>query len=273
MSEECGQPPECIRIALLFFGQPRYLDNPAPYAKHKKFFLDKDFYDVDVYCHTWWGEDTSEYDYSSWSKIKSCPVDKNAIDKIETMYSPAKLIHEPPRKFAFKDDTQALIDELVKNFKGRSGASLSEFNHHWNKNNSNYSNILSQLYSIEQVCKLCQNSKEEYDFIVLSRLDNNIMEFPQDLRELDTDKFYISDLHSRFPDMVYFFGQKFLPSHYFYSKIDYIVKKYQWDFWEPSNEAFKYFSVKDFVDNHFNGSPWIPTRIRVGAVRDMTGLG
>ena len=249
-----------MKIALLFFGQPRFLDNPLPYLKHKKFFLDK--HDTDVYCHTWW-EEEAKYDCSTWSRINTCETDKDAIKKIQQMYKPVDLVFESPKKFSFKAESQESINQIIKKKWPRGHA-------HWNSNNDNYSNILSQLYSIEQVCKLCAKSSEKYDFIVLSRFDNNIIEFPEDLHELDSGKFYISDLHPRFPDMVYFFSQKFLESQYFYSRVDYIIEKYKWSLWEPSNEAFKYFSTIDFLNNE---SLFRPVRIRVKAVRDLTGSG
>ena len=159
------------------------------------------------------------------------------------MYSPKELVFEAPQKFSFKAETQELINQVIEK---RCGG----VHDHWNSNNDNYSNMLSQLYSIEQVCKLCEKSGEDYDFVVLSRFDNNITEFPLLNDDLDKGKFYVSNLHPIFPDMVYFFDQKFLPSQYFYSRVDRIIKKYQWELWEPSNEALKYFSTVDFLGNY-----------------------
>ena len=59
-----------MKVALLFYGQPRYVDNEEVYNSYKSNILDK--YDTDVFCHTWWSETEKEYDYSSWSKISNC---------------------------------------------------------------------------------------------------------------------------------------------------------------------------------------------------------
>ena len=58
-----------MKVAVAFFGQPRYVGNPQIINTYKQVLLDK--YDCDVFGHMWWQEDGGEFDYSSWSKTVS----------------------------------------------------------------------------------------------------------------------------------------------------------------------------------------------------------
>lgn len=83
-------------------------------------------------------------------------------------------------------------------------------NENWNERN--YSNLISQLYSIQKISdylylKILQ--KYKYDFIILARYDTILENFP-DLLNLDQNKFYIPDNHRGFPDMIKIFNPKFL---------------------------------------------------------------
>jgi len=122
-----------MRVALLLFGQPRYLDDERPYLEYKKWILDR--YDTDVYVHTWFDETSQSYDVSSWSKIESCPVLPNSIDIINSLYSPKVLVHEPPQTFQFDERVSDYID---KKFTGKTDR--------WTI--KNYSNLLSQLKNL-----------------------------------------------------------------------------------------------------------------------------
>ena len=48
-----------MKVALLFFGQPRFLENSLPFESHKDHIINK--YDTDVFCHTWWAPDQGDY--------------------------------------------------------------------------------------------------------------------------------------------------------------------------------------------------------------------
>ena len=52
-----------MKVALLFFGQPRYLDDDRAYNDYKRLILDR--YDTDVYIHTWFDEAGGKYDVST----------------------------------------------------------------------------------------------------------------------------------------------------------------------------------------------------------------
>jgi hypothetical protein len=226
-----------MKVALALFGQPRFLNNPKPEISHKNFIMDK--YDTDVFIHTWWDPNCKEYDVSSWSTIDRCPSDKNAIEIIKEKFNPKLIKYETPRTFKVKD-------EIVKVLKEKGpGHPISE--------RINLSNSISQLYTIEEAIKLYEKYKEEnsidYDFIIMSRLDGEILDFP-DLNTLSTDYFYVSDHHDSFPDLIYLCGSKFanaFKSYSIYEEITYDLPKTDINFYKLCT-FLKYYD-KDLLRN------------------------
>ena len=207
-----------MRVALLLFGQPRYLDDERPYLEYKKWILDR--YETDVYVHTWFDENVESYDVSSWTNIGSCPVLPDSIERIESLYSPKILVHEPPQTFQFDEHVSDYID---KKFTGKTDR--------WTL--KNYSNLLSQLKSIQSVGRLYQDT---HDMIVLSRFDCIIDVFPSNLSKLDKNKLYISNIHSHFPDIINCFSSKHLDwIRNVYDDVSLVYKNVM----EPSPESFK----------------------------------
>ncbi|NVM34351.1 MAG: hypothetical protein HWN81_02070 [Candidatus Lokiarchaeota archaeon] len=247
-----------MKVALVFFGQPRFIHNPNPYESNKNFILDK--YETDVYCHAWFSEKDSEYDFSCWSTLKECPVEKDSIEHIKKLYNPKKIQVDEPRKFEFSEDTFEILNEISKNI-GKS--------HIFTKDT--YSNVLSQSCSIERALRLIEN-KEQYDFIILSRYDNQIFEFP-DLHRLSKKDMYVSHIHNRFPDMLIFFGPCLLESMCYYSNIEDIIKEHSSRFWEPSNECLKMFALVDFITKNNSESRLGSVKMIIKAVRDSNSIG
>lgn len=216
-----------MKVALAFFGQPRFVDNIKVINTYKNVIIDK--YDTDVFCHTWWTGDGGEYDYSTWSKIKNCPIPKDALEVIDTNYHPVVLEYDPPTTFELPPKAKEFIDQK---FTGK-----HPHGNHWNP--KNYSNVMSQLKSIQKVSELVEDYTKktgtEYDFIVLARYDTSLINFP-DLNSCDSSKFYLPGHHPRFPDTIQFFGPRYLD----WSKNAFndIENVYQ-NIWEPSPEAFK----------------------------------
>ena len=223
-----------MKVALAFFGQPRFVDNLDIINTYKEVILNR--YDTDVFGHMWWKEDAEEYDYSSWSQINKCPVSKDAPKIIAYNYKPLILGIENPKTFKLPPKAKAFIDEKftdkhpAKDLYGESG-------NHWNP--KNYSNVMSQMYSIKSVANIVKSYAEEknisYDFIVLARYDTVLINFP-DLNMCDKYKFYLPGHHPRFPDTIQFFGPKYLT--WALNAFDDIEDVYE-DIWEPSPEAFK----------------------------------
>jgi hypothetical protein len=216
-----------MKVALAFFGQPRFVDNPKVINTYKKVILDR--YDTDVFCHTWWTEDGGEYDYSTWSKISKCPIPKDALEIIDKNYKPIVLEYDTPETFVLPPKAKSFIDAK---FTGK-----HPHGNHWNE--KNYSNVMSQLKSIQKVSNLVEehteNTGTEYDFIVLARYDTSLIGFP-DLNQCDSSKFYLPGHHPRFPDTIQFFGSRYLEwSKNAFDDIEYVYQ----GIWEPSPEAFK----------------------------------
>lgn len=207
-----------MRVALLLFGQPRYLDDERPFLRYKELILDR--YETDVYVHTWFDVDQREYDVSSWTEIKSCPVLPDSIERIESLYHPKILVHEKPQTFEFDDHVRAYLDKKYTNKTDR-----------WTP--KNYNNLLSQLKSVQSVGRLYQG---DHDLIVLSRFDCIIDEFPINLFDLNKDKLHVSHIHRHFPDIIFCFGQKHLDwIRNVYDDVSLVYKNIM----EPSPESFK----------------------------------
>ena len=242
-----------MKVALCLFGQPRFLGNPHPFRSHKKYILDK--YYTDCYCHLWWKAGLKEFDANPWAfKTQTCsttPVEP--LPLIRSQYNPIKIVVEEPRDFKLTDSTFNLTRKIFsKDFR-------------WSE--KVLSNICSHLCTIESAVRLIDKNIN-YDFIIVSRYDNFIHHVP-DLYKLDNTKFYLSDHHFRFPDLMYIFGPKFIESQYTYSNMDFLAENQLNNFWEPSAECYKYFNYLDkfSIDDLIR----IPLPVRV--VREENGFG
>jgi len=217
-----------MKVALLFFGQPRYLDDERPYNDYKRLILDS--YDTDVYIHTWFDEEGGKYDVSTWAEMhgaKNCVILPDSIERLQRMYNPKVLVHEKPRKFQLPSDALKWCDER---FTGKHPEG------HWN--HGNYSNIMSQLKTIQRVAELYEETGDQHDIIVLARLDTWLENFPEDLSRLDKSKFYLPGHHPRFPDVIHVCGRKYLGwMKNAFNDVNH-PRVYE-NIWEPSPEAFK----------------------------------
>ena len=193
-----------MKVALLMSGQPRYVDDSRPFSFFKENVIDK--YDVDVYCHGWFDRD-SEYEKSPWSNnshrletnsklTRVNPVPPNADTIILESYKPRQYKFESPRTFQFSEDAQNWLDS---HFTGR--------HHEGFFSNVGYSCILSQLKSMQECMNLIDGN---YDAYILSRYDITITNFISDISSLDFDYMHLQNIHDRFPDGIYIFGNKYL---------------------------------------------------------------
>lgn len=224
-----------MKVALILYGQPRGIHKDDVYLSHKKFIIDK--YNTDVFCHMWYSESQTTYNVSSWCNNINNNIIKYTPDIIKSRYNPVKCIIEEPRKFNF----DSYIEDLL----------LKKYNNiHINK--ENFSNIISQLYSIENAVNLIEDIKYNYDFIITARYDIVIHSFPN-LFELNVDKFYTMDHHPRFPDLFYIYSPKYTLSQYSFSNLNENIIKHinTTNFWEPSPECLKfinyirYYNIED----------------------------
>lgn len=187
-----------MKIALSFYGQPRYLDNTQSYDSHKKFIFAQNV-DVDVFIHYWFDKQLNTFNVSDGTKIHPNYIIQNAPEIIENMYAPKIKIEEKPREFLFReyDDLKEYCSTLT-----------------WYSENQFY-NMLSQIYSFEQSMELVSTySKQtniEYDFVISSRLDVNIVGFPN-IEKLQKNYIYSSGrYHSKsFVDALMIIDNKFI---------------------------------------------------------------
>ena len=143
------------------------------------------------------------------------------------MYNPKVLVHEKPQKFELPPECKAFVDEKFTD-KHPEG--------HWNP--GNYSNIMSQLKTIQRVAQLYEETGDKHDIIVLARLDTWLENFPEDLSALDPSKFYLPGHHNRFPDVIHVCGRRYLGwMKNAFNDIN--NPRVFHNIWEPSPEAFK----------------------------------
>lgn len=181
-----------MKLACLFYGQPRFLENKDAYRSIKELIIDR--YNADVYCHMWYAGTRSHYGHNdaysaygrgngvgSWSGLKDTGIHPEAFQMFHDMYYPKQLVAEYPRNFQFDSAAREYLDA---NFTDK----------HPNWTHDNYSNMLSQLYSISAVCKMFTyggvNDNKSYEWTLLLRPDLVFEDFP-DLSRLERGKLYV----------------------------------------------------------------------------------
>lgn len=230
-------------------GQPRFINNPFALRSHQIQIFEK--YNCDVYCHTWYGGNFSG-SASSWSGIPNVEISQFCLEIIRTKLNPKIFEVDLPKEFSLSKN---LEEKLLAKFSGQEG---------WTK--KNISNVMSSLYSIEKVVKIAKTlDLSTYDFIILSRYDNLIYRLP-DLNLLDKSKFYISDHHPKFPDLLFIFSPIYLETFQIYSKIEELITENFHTIWGPSmNEPLKMFS---FLSKYNLDSDCRAISLPVRVVRD-----
>jgi hypothetical protein len=184
------------KVALLFFGQPRFLNNPQVYWSYKKLI---DSFDCTAFCHTWISKDP--YETSTWTGLESIPVDDDAIRKINFLYKPVRLAADDPVIFDFKNNN---VTKEAEKYLGE------------NFNEKNFTNTLSQHYSISAVTSLVypESIKNMFDVFVYCRFDmifENVYEYLK-ANHIDDDMIVIPNNHRNFPDTVMLAGKETLYS-------------------------------------------------------------
>ena len=240
-----------MRIAALFFGQPRFIDNPHCFSSQSEKIFSQG--NVDVFAHLWETEG-EEYVISTWGKKHECPVGGNDLQKFVEKYKPKKLIVEKDRDF---------FDPAFHDLISRRFPFTNEKNTHA---------CFSQLYSIEKCVELFEEHAEEYDVVILMRNDLCVWEFPR-LHGLDLSSFYASSLFSKehFADLCYIFHPKYLKAFkgYTFLQENKTDKGFINSLRSPGAEQVKRLSfLKHFSDHEIKQTP-IPVRV----VRDINSRG
>lgn len=242
-------------VALLFFGQLRWIDNPHVSSSHKQFIIDK--YNTDVFGNFWAIEkDLPELVHSGHDDSESSPSDIDSPIKIQNQYDFTKIRFDETREFSFKE---ILLNKVKANdwpnFRDATWFNLQAFN-----------NILSQFYCIQRVSRLFRDYIEEnldknYDFVVLSRPDICIWDYPE-LDKLEKGWFYLSNHYNHFPDLSFIFDVKYLSTFTnVYDNLIKITDRELYSLWGPTGEALKYNSFRKYFPNEYLRTIQIPVRI------------
>jgi hypothetical protein len=154
-----------MKIAFCLYGQPRcYKKGYEVFKEWLEFNNINIEKEVDFFFHTWTLEPGETYNASPYRNI---PVEElKYTDTVEgdliDLYNPVNFIFQkqkPPTFFPV---------DYIK-------SSISYQNIRSEKTKDSVPNVLSQLYSLSQVHKLCKNHVEntgtEYNFIIVSRFD------------------------------------------------------------------------------------------------------
>ena len=159
---------EKIKIALCFYGQPRFINNPVASQSHYKNIINVENYIVDVFCHFWHDPNQELYIASDFSKDpkgrkeKFVPnAYKDAPERLEKLYSPKAMVYEKPMTFEVPNILPKVFEEYPA------------------FNEVNFSNLKSHLYSWQKVLELFdQHNDGSYDFVIMTRYDTNIFSLP-----------------------------------------------------------------------------------------------
>jgi hypothetical protein len=181
-------------VALCFYGQPRFINNPEIARSYHKAFFSNPNYQVDCYGHVWYNND-AVYESTSW--VKEMPTSRPREDTLSTLYRNynfRKLMVEEPRQFRLHDRWREKYRQLCEN----TPIPLTE---------TRENNTLSHLYSKAASLMFAGS---DYDFYVSCRYDTVLTDIP-DLSKMPNDKMILPNNHPNFSDTVMIFGKKFLP--------------------------------------------------------------
>lgn len=84
------------KLAICFYGQPRFIDNDIVYKRYTELINQ---YNADVYVHSWVSNTENIMDASDWSKQNNFIEKLNSAEQIVSMYNPKKVLFEPPQNF------------------------------------------------------------------------------------------------------------------------------------------------------------------------------
>ncbi len=160
-----------MKIALCFFGLPRYSEYIISTLKQHLLNL----YDVDIYAHFWWSNDMiGQCKHRAATDI----WEADTIDRLTNLIPFKKIVLEPQIHFDISNlkpisnepDMKHLSVDICKD---------------------TLFGLKSKWYSTHQSFNLIDRP-EEYDFIILSRLDCDYSK-PIDLSMLNSNTLYIQD--------------------------------------------------------------------------------
>ena len=129
-----------MKIALIYFGQPRWMNNPHCLETQKQRIFSQG--DVDVFAHLWAYKE-NEYASSSWSNMSSCPSSPDDIITFVKNYNPTSYKTEIDPGFSDPDLLYAINNRTPETAAYGGLVTIRNFN-----------NCLSHLYSLEKAIEV-----------------------------------------------------------------------------------------------------------------------
>ena len=236
-----------MKLAICFFGQPRFLDNEMVYEKYRHLM---DQYDVDVYVHSWIGGTTQSMMVSDWAKQYNIEEQLESSSKILSMYNPVTYRFDAPMAQTLSQEVRQRVVSMP----------------YWSENNER--NLLSHLKSYSESIRLV-SEPDRYDFILMTRFDAFLFDFP-DLQTLDPSRFYLAGRYRGcWSDVVQLSGPKFTKAFDVYSAFDHITNRLINTNQNFTAEAYK---RENYTMNYSHDDVrWIDG-LSVGLVRSNVGV-
>lgn len=163
-----------MKIALCFSGQPRFVNEVAPYIIKNIC----EGYDVDTFFHFWFDEDlqTKPYKYGGSGGWEHQRISATVIEDAIRIYNPKLYKIDKSKKFI---DSKLHTDLCYRN-----NDELIKWTRHWkdstepNYRDRQVNNCLSCHYSLNQVCLLKKEYEYandfKYDYVIRCRTDTVI---------------------------------------------------------------------------------------------------
>lgn len=200
-----------MRVALCFFGQPRYIENSSSFNSHKDKIYSQA--EVDVFTHFWYDSSNLSLAKSDWCNAISPTLRSDTVDTIIKLYKPTVLNYE--KQINFYPDIE--LQQIVRG------------KHSFTANNTFC--LLSHLYSMQKTVELLEVyvklTSINYDFVIVSRYDNKIISFPN-LKKLPKNKFFLTaqqGVYPAFTDHLFITDFKYLECFKMFYKIKQLSKQ------------------------------------------------
>jgi hypothetical protein len=156
-----------MKIALLFAGQPRFVEEVYPLIKQNVI----GDYDVDVFSFLWEMESDKAYKYGGDGGWKNQRISENAIDTFTELYKPKRI--ETKKSINF-NHSKLPFEETRKRYYPGSINNTEEPDFR----NRTINNALSYFYSLNEVNRIKKEYEYEndmmYDWVVRCRTDSQI---------------------------------------------------------------------------------------------------
>ena len=248
------------RVAVLFYGQTRFVGNPHVVKSHRQL---ESVHKVDYFGHVW--DSTTPQYVSSWSRIGKNPFTSDDINTLVSNYDPKSLQVEPPIDFLEREPG---VINKIEHIQSQIGRKVNEIH-----NKRDLANTLSHLYSFQKCIETFLNHPdwEHYDWVILSRTDNYLIRVPN-LSSLEGGhRIYLPAHHYNFPDTIILATPQSIHSLLVYEKIEHMIEQ------KPpvitgAPERFKELSVQmtqpfvNIIYPHVSGNPISKMDIRNDSV-------